>query len=94
MDEFRTWAQKHAYVDTNYSISALAARKSMPRQRVEQAKPGQGKQRSREKPQNLPLSRKIVQHADEIKVQRAKAKEILDEYGFDEEMQQEMLCQQ
>ena len=94
MDELRTWAQKHAYMDTNYLISALAARKPIPRQRVGQAKPGQGRQRSRAKPQNLPLSRKIVQQADGTKVQRAKAKKILDDYGFDEEMQQEILCQQ
>ncbi len=94
MDELRTWAQKHAYMDTNYLINALAARKPMPRQRVEQAKPDQGRTRSSAKPQNLPLSRKIVQHADETKVQRAKAKKILDDYGFDEEMQQEILCRQ
>ena len=87
MDELRTWAQKHAYMDTNYLISALAARKPMPRQRAEQAKPGQGRQRSRAKPQNLPLSCKIVQKADDTKVQRAKAKNILDDDGSEEEMQ-------
>jgi len=54
MDELRTWAQKHAYMDTNCLINALAARKAMPRQRVKQAKPGQGRRRSRARRQNLP----------------------------------------
>lgn len=94
MDELRTWAQKPAYMDTNYLINALAARKPMPRQRVEQAKPDQGRRRSCAKRQNSPLSRKIIQQPDENKVQQAKAKKILDGYGFDKEIQQEILCQQ
>lgn len=47
MDELRTWAQKHVYMDTNYLITALAARKPMPRQRVVQAKPRQRRRRSK-----------------------------------------------